>query len=571
MGSQRPLDTVRGIVDAVWRDGDTTDTRKVWVHPQMSGVDIDLTVFTTDTVPGTQNRSVDFHELYWAHHMSETKTVAVLMWLFELARKGPRLRPDMGALWWAGGIFLSLVVFSLSLLFLRATVMFTGIGERPNWIVSGTSAMLLIGAALAALTAHRKRAVQLRNYAGMAALILAIVLVMASLAQSAAVVNYFLPTAVALIAMLFLMGRPWGLILFLLTYILSAIFELVVVVPLTGRFDSLDVIWPWKLDSPICAAASVVILGVYAVINVAFLQPYLGDAARYFRNAPGNVMVRRAIRKDAVETIEQLHTCGKYDRIVVVAHSLGTAVAYDMLRSYFGRICGQLPADPKLFGREFQDVDSGRFNRAALRRSGRTIIRRMAQIEEEDRLAREKAGESKELQASGVKAWLVTDFVTLGSPLTHARFFLCDGRDYKELRHDFRRRKLEREAPTCPPLQIDHDGLLTFFNPRTRSRQIHNGAMFALTRWTNIYFPMFNLLWGDAIGGKVSNLFGWGAVDAPVSVADPPVNSFFAHVRYWDIAARLGRSAPHIVALRDALDLADSGIADDWPHARANL
>ena len=88
MGSQRPLDTVRGIVDAVWLEGDKTarGLRRIWTHPERSGVDdIDLPVITTNFIPDTHRRT-DFHELYWAHLMSETRAVAVLLWLFELAR-----------------------------------------------------------------------------------------------------------------------------------------------------------------------------------------------------------------------------------------------------------------------------------------------------------------------------------------------------------------------------------------------------------------------------------------------------------------------------------------------------
>ena len=77
----------------------------------------------------------------------------------------------------------------------------------------------------------------------------------------------------------------------------------------------------------------------------AFLQPYLGDAARYFRNSPGNVAVRRAIRKEAVDTLGagSIRLRPATIAIVVVAHSLGTVVAYDMLRAYFSRVCDELP------------------------------------------------------------------------------------------------------------------------------------------------------------------------------------------------------------------------------------
>ena len=87
-----------------------------------------------------------------------------------------------------------------------------------------------------------------------------------------------------------------------------------------------------------------------------FLQPFLGDAARYFRASPGNVLVRREIRKQAVDTLDTLHNWGTYDRIIVVAHSLGTVVAYDMLRAYFSRVNNSLP-DGSLLQPEFSLID----------------------------------------------------------------------------------------------------------------------------------------------------------------------------------------------------------------------
>lgn len=62
MGSQRPLDTMRGVVDAVWLEGDRSyKTRRTWLHPELSGVDdLDLSVITTSIVPGTDRRRIDF-------------------------------------------------------------------------------------------------------------------------------------------------------------------------------------------------------------------------------------------------------------------------------------------------------------------------------------------------------------------------------------------------------------------------------------------------------------------------------------------------------------------------------
>ena len=104
---------------------------------------------------------------------------------------------------------------------------------------------------------------------------------------------------------------------------------------------------PWSLDSPWSAITAWTMLGIYLLLNAKFLQPYLGDAARYFRVSPANIAGQRQIRREAVQLLEDLHLSGKYDRIIVVAHSLGTVIAYDMLRAYFSRICGQLPATAK--------------------------------------------------------------------------------------------------------------------------------------------------------------------------------------------------------------------------------
>ena len=76
-----------------------------------------LTANGVDTTEGS--RDVDFHELYWAHLMSETRAVAVLLWLFELVRKGPLLRKGMNAIWWGIAAFLATAVASVTLMLLH--------------------------------------------------------------------------------------------------------------------------------------------------------------------------------------------------------------------------------------------------------------------------------------------------------------------------------------------------------------------------------------------------------------------------------------------------------------------
>lgn len=62
-----------------------------------------------------------------------------------------------------------------------------------------------------------------------------------------------------------------------------------------------------------------------------FLLYYVGDAARYLSPSPENIALRQRIRTDGVALLRRLHESGEYDRIVVVGHSLGSVIGYDML------------------------------------------------------------------------------------------------------------------------------------------------------------------------------------------------------------------------------------------------
>jgi hypothetical protein len=100
--------------------------------------------------------------------------------------------------------------------------------------------------------------------------------------------------------------------------------------------------------------------------------------------------------------------------------------------------------------------------------------------------------------------WLITDFVTLGSPLAHAEFLIAASAE------DLARRKFEREFPQSPPLREDLDPkvfqlartthklpigpsfetskLISFPPPASpHVWELHHAAPFAVVRWTNIY------------------------------------------------------------------------------------
>jgi hypothetical protein len=593
MGSQRPLDMARGVADAVWLEGDDSGQgeRRTWTHPEQTGSDIDLPVITTNFIRGTAKRT-DFHESYWAHLMSETRAVAVLLWLFELAKMGPLLKPSVKALYWGAVIFLNLLVLSVSLLAIQLVVQFidrvAGLSLTPKSIVGDFRSLVfvllltIIVAAVFSLGASLlKRAFKLATWSSLiaaATLIVFAIAVQDGLGTPADMVstterltNLLLPILVAALIIKSVMGW-WGLVGLGFTLVLSAGALLLVLLFFNpGLPNAADFVlaiqkgWlPWSITSYWSSIAACLFIALYFALYAIFLQPYLGDAARYFRNSPGNVAVRREIRKQSVDTLEALHLSGLYDRIVVVSHSLGTVVAYDMLRAYYSRIRNVLP-DPATLGPPFAAVDQGDLTNAQAREQGREIVKQIATAVDQ---ARQRiAAENPQPGDKELRAWLVTDFVTMGSPLTHALYLMCRGHTREELAADLERRTRERQFPTCPPRSLYGDGRLTYENPNNHRRYFHHGGQFALTRWTNLYFPVSQVFWGDAIGGEVGPVFG--DPDSQSHIAEVKVytnakqrDDFFAHVRYWDIDQPEGVKAPHIVALQNAIDLADTGAAN---------
>ena len=94
--------------------------------------------------------------------------------------------------------------------------------------------------------------------------------------------------------------------------------------------------------------SSVVLFMALAVWRIwllydSFLVPVMADSARMLSATPENIPARDAIRKRGMELLEALHNSERrYERIVFVAHSLGTVVAYKVLSQYWGNVYRQL-------------------------------------------------------------------------------------------------------------------------------------------------------------------------------------------------------------------------------------
>lgn len=282
-------------------------------------------------------------------------------------------------------------------------------------------------------------------------------------------------------------------------------------------------------------------LVIAALAAIGFLRNFLGDAARYLGTAPYNVTLRERIRAEGVQLLRALHESGEYDRIVLAGHSLGTVVGYDMLRDYWAEV-SDIHRSPAAT------------DQPALKSYLKAMISGKGIHQDEQRAL------WAEQRANG-NPWLVTDFVTFGSPLAHAQLVLSDSGD------DFLRRKRLLELPTCPPtpeLLIDADGdqaqlvhkeVRYRVGAETTSLQLlHHGAAFAPTRWTNLYYQ--GRFAGDPIGGPLAPEFGVGIDDITVVPGWDP--------RFWGI---LGHSkyaeGPALSKLREALGLADQSALEE--------
>ncbi len=299
---------------------------------------------------------------------------------------------------------------------------------------------------------------------------------------------------------------------------------------------------------------------------------YFGRVVRYTRADPDNIASRRDVRERGLKLLNALHEGGYYKRIVIVSHSLGTMLAHDLL-SYFW---AQREASRKI------DAASPEFDALCMLEAAAAAVDRApvsAAFGEYYRAQRSLrlALAGRPPPATAVppnpalpdSRWLISDFVTLGSPLTHAEFLIASSRD------DLARRKFERELPQSPPMREDLDPkvvalakatkklpvgdpsevsrLISFPLPSTpHIWELHHAAPFAVVRWTNIYDPASFVYRGDIIGGPLAEVFGPAVVDVNLRTLRGPSRSF-THTNYWE----LDGEPKHIEALREAVNLLD--------------
>lgn len=295
-----------------------------------------------------------------------------------------------------------------------------------------------------------------------------------------------------------------------------------------------------------------------------FLVYHVGDAVRYLSPHPQNIALRQKIRAEGVRLLRQLHDSRDYDRIIIVGHSLGSVIGYDLITHLWiehNRVYDfktNAPAINKILeehGTPQPLIGNSLYQAGESLLSDPTpeALQRFQDAQFEGWKEQRKWGNS----------WRISDFVTLGSPLAHAMLLLACDRD------EFKARVRQRELPVCPPVREEKsyayqsaetypvgDGRL--FTPRI----LHHAAPFAVTRWTNLYFPAYLGLFGDNIGGPLKKVFGPGVQDIAVTLKSWRRYTPAAHTAYWKLEPPPAANkhdhetrAYAVDALRDVLEL----------------
>jgi hypothetical protein len=241
------------------------------------------------------------------------------------------------------------------------------------------------------------------------------------------------------------------------------------------------------------------------------------DVVRYLDVSPRSYTVRRNIRRGMMDLLQSLHDKGRYSRVVVVAHSLGAYIAYDAITSLWASMCkfhcGPITDEP---GASIP-LDGV----AALEEKARLLLDHPteglteAQMQELDDYRAAQFELWKNLRRQG-NPWLITDFISVGTPMYMADLLLAKNRE------SFRTLVKTAGLPQCPPLngfqpvegELRPPGNYAW-NNRGRNVLTH-GAPYAVVRWTNLFFRADNGWNGDWFGDALRPLFGKGIIDHPI-------------------------------------------------------
>lgn len=286
------------------------------------------------------------------------------------------------------------------------------------------------------------------------------------------------------------------------------------------------------------------------------------DVIRYLDTSPRSYGVRHEIRKGIVDLLQALHASGKYQRIVIVAHSLGSYIAHDGITFLWGTMNNRHAGAP--------GPGMGTAVPAGLKELEQSASDLATEWETDPRAAPSRQHQAAYWGAQrdlwrGIREngnpWLITDLITLGSPMYFAE------RLYTKNHDQFSQRVKATEFPTCPPESdpatynnIHETSRYFSYRTFTGRRVLYHGAPFAVVRWTNMWFPAHFWFFGDWFGGPLIPLYGAGIKDIRLKnergwprfwTQFPAV----AHARYFSYPKDISSDSA-TKQLRDAMDLA---------------
>ncbi|SEQ13930.1 hypothetical protein SAMN05428969_2153 [Devosia sp. YR412] len=508
IGEQTPLETLRGFVETVYRRD-----RSLASLPVGDNGMLDVSVVPDDVTGSAELRRIttlndgpqkrtDFFEFYWADIMDGTPVDMVTGWIRTLVLRSPWRLPASPKVVWAWGILAG--IFAI---FTAAGLVSAGFGVAQ--LTDGRPPNPALDAQLACI----------RNW-------VAGVMVGGGLL-------WFIINCLRAGFQMHLVTLKWPLRLAAAGLVLWA-------VPAT------------LLGSLPFWAAGVAALAGWALHSA--VTPFAGDVVRYVRATPSTVERRRLVRERGVALLEALHQrradgskleaftqAGPndppplYDRIVLVGHSLGTIIAYDLLQLFWEKYG---PTHHQSWDFEDQDIQSALRDCDALVQAAWDQPPRSVDAADlsavQDRLF-DKFSRRQPF-------WRISDLITLGSPLTHAEFLLADTKN--EIEDGCKERRFAT-APPHPDVTQDRQNTMLHLAPGADARTSqgepamvpHFAAQFSTVRWTNIYDEENNPLAGDLISGSLIGNFGPAIAEHRVVMKRLNWPGFlqrvFTHTQYW--------------------------------------
>lgn len=535
MGEQRPMATLRSFVEAVLgADGKEAGSRsEFWIVPDSRTGSAELARITT---PADANGvRTDFYEFYWADIMQGTTLQHLRAWILGLLLRWPHHVPR--DVWWA---WVWLWTGTLVAVALAAGGLFGLIDSGPVEAVQNVTSSLwpaVVGIAVALLAAG--------------ALLYILWGRLSDEPRATELSYHFAGGATVLV------------------------------------FAGIAFLLPWQSILTLSVGMLLVSTAIGVLVHQ-LVVPYLGDVARYVRTEPDTVEKRRDIRERGLALLRALHreappatpkegegaddtdddggNAERYERIVVVGHSLGSIIAYDLLRLFWLEAGPNRdhPMGPQVH-EAFDVLVAFLETEPDLRDEGELSVYRRHQRAVSRAMAAERAKPSPGApvdHGEGPLTWRISDFVTLGSPLTHAEFLLA--RDVDRLAQLVE----ERQIATSPPLPVEGSDFR--YRPDDQRLHVlreveaqppglpHHAAMFAATRWTNIYDRHSKVLLGDIVSGPLQNEpatadlsetdaaadpgMGLGIRDRHIRIRRrkpiiPGLGRLFTHTLYWDCEA----------------------------------